>query len=186
MPKHKRTLKNLFEKIDANNFMVNKWAVPGVDANAIYFPLCRKPAPINHGGMEQVNQYVRVKTHKSISDAKFSSSHSSSASSVQFAKPAHIQVTQAEGLWDFKLAEQDWSFRSWDGIDRLFHRMFQSETSEKFVIGRTKVSYVVPHGLRPGVLEEISKDINASVGCITPLLDGTTTAQVKKQCDFLI
>ena len=64
--------------------------------------------------------------------------------------------------------------------------MFQSETFEKFAIGHTKMSYVVRHGLGPVVLEEISKDINASVGCITLLLDETTTAQVKKQCDFLI
>ena len=61
--------------------------------------------------------------------------------------------------------------------------MFQSETAEKFAIGCTKVSYVVRHGLGPAVLEEISNDINASVGCITLLLDETTTAQVKKQYD---
>ena len=47
-------------------------------------------------------------------------------------------------------------------------------------------SYVVCHGLGPAILEEISKDIDASVGCITQLLDETTTAQVKKQCDLLI
>ena len=64
--------------------------------------------------------------------------------------------------------------------------MFQSDTSEKFAIGRAKMSYVVRHGLGPAVLEEISKDINASVGCITLLIDETTTAQVKKRCDFLI
>ena len=64
--------------------------------------------------------------------------------------------------------------------------MFQSDTSGKFAIGRTKMSYVVRHGLGPAVLEEISKDINASVGCITLLIDETTTAQVKKRCDFLI
>ena len=64
--------------------------------------------------------------------------------------------------------------------------MFQSETSEKFAIGRTMMPYVVLHGLGPAVLEGISKDINASVGCITLLLDETTTAQLKKQYDFLI
>ena len=95
-------------------------------------------------------------------------------------------MTQAEGLWAFKLAEQDWSFRSCDGINQLFHRMFQSETSEKFTIGCTKMSYVVRNGLGPAVLEEISKGINASIRCITLLLDETTTAQVKKQSDLLI
>ena len=109
-----------------------------------------------------------------------------SALSVQLAKAVHIQVTQAEGLWAFKLAEQDWNFRSCDGIDQVFHCMFESETSEKCAIWRTKMSYVVRHGLGPAVLEEISKDIIASAGCITLLLDETATAQVKKQCDFSI
>ena len=54
--------------------MVNKSAVLGVDANAIYCTSCHKPVHINHGGMEQVNQPVRGKTHKSFSEAKFSSS----------------------------------------------------------------------------------------------------------------
>ena len=82
MPKHKTTSKNLFEKIDANNVMVNKWAVLGVDANTICFTLCCKPVPINHGGMEQVNQHVWGKTHKSISDPKFSSFQSQFFKSV--------------------------------------------------------------------------------------------------------
>ena len=63
-------------------------------------------------------------------------------------------MTQAEELWAFKLAEQDWSFRSCDVIDQLFHCMFQNETSEKFAVGYTKISYVVRHGLGPTVLEE--------------------------------
>ena len=64
----------LFEKTDANNVMVNKWAVLLVDANTIYCTSCGKPGPINHCRMEQVNQHVQGKTHKSFSDAKFSSS----------------------------------------------------------------------------------------------------------------
>ena len=62
--------------------------------------------PINHGGMEQVNQHVWGKTHKSFSNAKFFSSESrffKNVSSVQLAKPVHIQVTQAEGLWGFQI-----------------------------------------------------------------------------------
>ena len=58
--------------------------------------------------------------------------------------------------------------------------MFESETSEKFAFGDTKMSYVIRHGFAPVVLEEIAKDINRSVGCITLLLDETTTAKVKK------
>ena len=46
------------------------------------------------------------------------------------------------------------------------------------------MSYVFCHGQGPAVFKKISKDINTSVGWITLLLDETTTAQVKKQCDF--
>ena len=34
--KTQNNIKNFFEKIDANNVMVNKWAAFGVDANANY------------------------------------------------------------------------------------------------------------------------------------------------------
>ena len=110
MSKHKTTSKNLSDKIDANNAMVNKWTVLEVDANAIDFTLCCELVPINHSSQSQFFK---------------------SASSVKLAKPVHIQVTHRKGLWAFKLAEQDWSFRSCDGIDQLFHCMFQNDTSEK-------------------------------------------------------
>ena len=173
MSKRKTTSKNLLEKIDANNVMVKKWTVLGVNANAIDCTLCCKPVPRNHSSMEQVNQHVCDKMHKFFSDAKFSSSQSrflKSATSVKLAKPVHIQVTHRKGIWALKLAEQAWSFRSCDVIDRLFHCMFQNDTSEKFAMGLTRMSYVVHHDLGPTVLEEISKDINASVGCIALLL----------------
>ena len=95
-------------------------------------------------------------------------------------------MAQEQRLWAFKLTEQDWSYRSCDEIDRLFRSIFQSETSEKFPIGLTKMSYVVRHGLLHAVLEEISKEISASFGFIALLIDEKTIAQVKKQCDFLI
>ena len=126
--------------------MVNKWAVLGVDAKASDCTLCCKPVPINHS-LEQVNQHVWDKTHKFFSDAKFSSSQSrffKSASSVKLAKQVHIQVTHRKGLWAFKLAEQDWSFRSCDGIDPLFHCMFQNETSQKLPIGHTRMPCCLP------------------------------------------
>ena len=52
MSKRKTTSKNLLEKIDANNVMVKKWTVLGVNANAIDCTLCCKPVPRNHSSME--------------------------------------------------------------------------------------------------------------------------------------
>ena len=146
MSKHKTTSTNLLEKIDANNVMVNKWTVLGVGANAIIVNYVVN-LYLKISSLEQVNQHVWDKTHKFFSDAKFSSSQSrffKSASSVKLAKQVHIQVTHAKQLWAFKLAEQDWSFRSCDGIDPLFHCMFQNETSQKLPIGHTRMPCCLP------------------------------------------
>ena len=62
--------------------------------------------------------------------------------------------------------------------------MFPCEVSEKFSVGRTKMSYIVRHGLSEVLRNELVDDIKASIGTFTLLLDETTT-QVKKQCDFL-
>ena len=90
---------------------------------------------------------------------------------------------EAECLWAFKVAEQDWSFCSCDDVNSLFYRMFPYEVSEKFSVGRTKMSYIVRHGLSEVLRNELVDDIKASIGTFTLLLDETTT-QVKKQCDF--
>ena len=124
---------------------------------------------VNHS-LEQVNQHVWDKTQTFFSDAKFSSSQRrffKSASSAKLAKQVHIQVTQAKRLWAFKLAEQDWCFRSCDGIDRLFHCMFQKWDISK-----------IPYWAYKDVLCCLSwswscsfrGDINASAGCISLLL----------------
>ena len=94
MSKHKTTSNNLFEKINANNVMVNKWAVIGVDGNVIDCTVCRKPVPINHGGMDQVNQHVFGKTHRSFSDESFQVLSLDSLKVLQLAKPGRIMGFQ--------------------------------------------------------------------------------------------
>ena len=64
--------------------------------------------------------------------------------------------------------------------------MFLGEVSEKFSVAHTKMSYIVCHGLSEVLLAELVDDVNNSIGTLTLLLDETTTAQVKKQCDFLV
>ena len=71
-------------------------------------------------------------------------------------------------------------------LTHFFYRMFPYEVSEKFSVGRTKMSYIVRHGLSEVLRNELVDDIKASIGTFTLLLDQTTTSQVKKQCGFLI
>ena len=93
---------------------------------------------------------------------------------------------EAECLWAFKVAEQDWIFRSCDDFNSLLYRMFPCEVSEKFSVGHTKMPHIVRHGLSQVLLNEMVDDIKASIGTFTLLLDKATTSQVKKQCGFLI
>ena len=48
------------------------------------------------------------------------------------------------------------------------------------------MSYIVRHDLSEVLLTELVDDVNNPIGTITLLLDEATTAQVKKQCDFLV
>ena len=49
------------------------------------------------------------------------------------------------------------------------------------------MSYIiVRRGLNEVLVAELVDDVNNSIGTITLLLDETTTAQVNKQCDFLV
>ena len=66
------------------------------------------------------------------------------------------RVDETEGLWAFKLAEQNWSFGSSDDTGQLFQRMNLVEVAE---MGHTKMSYVCLHGLGEALLEETVADI---------------------------
>ena len=64
--------------------------------------------------------------------------------------------------------------------------MFSNDVSAKFGVSRTKMSYCVRNGIGPALLKDLAEDLNSSVGCYSLMLDETTTAQIKKQCDFLL
>ena len=139
--------------------------------------------------MSQVNQHVIGKKHNILSDQGFSKTQLkflNAASNVILGKPLDARVVEAEILYAFKLAEQDWYFRSCDGTGTLFENMHLGEVASKFGLGYSKMSYVCRHALGPAVLEEYVADISNSDGCYTLLLDETANAQVKKQCDFLV
>ena len=53
-------------------------------------------------------------------------------------------------------------------------------------MGRSKISYVVRHGLGHVVVKDLVDDINQSDSLFTLLLDETTTEQCVKQMDYLI
>ena len=145
---------------------------------------------VDHSGIVQVNQHAGSGSHSLKSKTRFSSDQpkfEKIGNNIKFcSKPLQTRYMEAECLWAFKVAEQDWIFRSCDDFNSLLYRMFPCEVSEKFSVGHTKMPHIVRHGLSQVLLNEMVDDIKASIGTFTLLLDKATTSQVKKQCDFLI
>ena len=176
------------EKLDCNGVTIKNWAKI-YDKSSVWCMLCNKTLAVDHSGIVQVNQHVGSGSHSLKSKTHFSSDQpkfEKIGNNVKFcSKTLQTRYMEAECLWTFKVAKQDWSFCSCDDMNSLFYHM-KCEVSEKFSVGHTKMSYIVRHGLSEVLLNELVDDIKASIGTFTLLLDETTTSQVKKQCDFLI
>ena len=98
------------------------------------------------------------------------------------------QICKAEALWALKTAKDDFSFRASDGFSQLLQRMCpDSEIAKGLKMSRTKVSYVIGHGLGPYFLQKTVDDIlNTPRTYFTLHFDETTTSQIKKQFDILV
>ena len=133
--------------------------------------LCNKTVAVNHSGMGQVNQHagsgshsLKSKTHFSPEQPKFEKI----GNNIRFSsKPLQTRYVEAECLWAFKVAKQDWSFRSCGDINSLFYCMFPCEVSKKFSVAHTKMSCIVQRGLSENLLNELVDDIKAYIGTFT-------------------
>ena len=95
------------------------------------------------------------------------------------------QVMKAETLQVLKVVSSNYSFASTTDDGERFRLMYpDSPTAAKYQQSRTKVNYVIKHGISPYVKDLYIKDL---IG--TPFVfkfDETTTLQVKKQYDGYI
>ena len=98
------------------------------------------------------------------------------------------QIMKAETLWALKTASENISFRVSDGVPELFQKMFPDSTIAKHMtMSRTKVSYMISHGLGPCFHQQTVEDIQRIPNTYYTLhFDGTTNAQSKKQMDILV
>ena len=190
MPDYKTQARGVLDKVGADGLQISKWANPLSDTQ-IWCNLCAKPVSVDHSGISQVNQHIKPgTTHYEKARQRFSTSQPKfepvGDGAIKYVKKTpELRKIEAEALWSFKIAEEDWSFTSSDDTNTLFKRMFGEEAVKSFSVGHTKLSYIVRHGISNALLQDLVSDINASVGTYTLMLDETTTAQVKKQCDFL-
>ena len=97
------------------------------------------------------------------------------------------KISSAEAVWMFKVAEQNYSLRSCDGVPKLFLTMFSdSNIAKGFTVSRQKASYIVFDGLGPFLGKRLCNDITSYEGTFTVIFDETTTVQNQKQMDVLI
>ena len=96
-------------------------------------------------------------------------------------------TTKVEIIWSAKTENDNYSFRSTDGIGDKFRVMFSNpETLETFSMSRTKLSYVIGHGIEPVFNGELFSDVRASQSSFGLQYDETTQCQVKKQMELHI
>ena len=92
--------------------------------------------------------------HSSNSSNSSSNSSNSSGQSVSFQSVIDSNsmrnARKAEVLWAIKVIVGHHSYRSCGDLSELFVKMFpDSNTAREFSMGRTKLSYVICHGLAP-------------------------------------
>ena len=94
---------------------------------SIWCMLCNKTVAVDHSGIGQVYQHATCGSHSLKSKPCFPSDQSKFeiGNNIKFcSKPLQTRYMEAECLWAFKVAKQDWSFHSCDNINSLFNLMF--------------------------------------------------------------
>ena len=91
----------------------------------------------------------------------------------------------AEGL--FAANHEVQSFNSVENVANLFRVMFpDSKIAEEFTLQRTKLTYLVTHGLAKHFKTSLIDDIKHFSSGFSVMFDETTTQQVKKHLDVYI
>ena len=87
---------------------------------------------------------------------------------------------------DVKVAKNDYSIASCEGLSDLFQKMFPGPVTEGFTLGRSKASYLISDSLGPILTKHLMKEISSTDSAFTLMYDETKTKQVRKQMDILV
>ena len=197
------------EKLDSDGVPVKRWLKQGVKPSSFICILCKTgDLSCANKGWQSVERHMDNKKHRyNIKLLKENNtftiqaevnhnplradSSSSNISTVTLITPQtkHIsfsdQVTRAEALWAINVAHHGYSYLSCNESGDLFKKMFpDSDIAAKFNMERTKLSYVISHGLGPffhrNLVEEV-KQCERFVLCF----DEQKNHQNNKQLDIL-
>ena len=141
-----------------------------------------------HEGSKQPSiKHFFMKTVKDADKGQSSLPDTSKADHREETMSLPDQICKAEALWALKTAKDDFSFRASDGFPQLLQRMCpDSEIAKGVKMSRTKVSYVIGHGLGPYFLQKTVDDILNTPRTYFTLHFDETTSQIKKQLDILV
>ena len=216
MPKHQTKFNDRWlDEADANGHKLRLWCSRGKTDTTAHCFVCKKTIQCGNAGLAQVLQHAE-KSHIHIKLAKiaysdgqskiafktiqnFPSIEPQNTSEVIVSEigpvPVHnvlltnrkVDTTKAEIIWATKTANDNYSFRSSDGVGDTFRAMFSNPgTLETFSMSRTKLSYAIGHGIGPVFKEELISDVRASQSPFSLQYDETTQCQVKKQMELHI
>ena len=95
---------------------------------------------------------------------------------------------RSEIVWALKVCQANYSFASCSDLKKVFAAMFpDSAIASNFGLSRSKVSYLISHGLGPYFTRQL---VNLIKSCpdtyFTLHFDETTTIQIKKQMNLLV
>ena len=193
-------LDSWLEKVDANNVKL-KLRVMKKDIQYAKCSLCSSDIKFDKQGFQAFIQHSKRVHHQNISSIRFDTRNAQKQATLlpttvnnkqtqqvrSISPTLQTQVTAAQGLWAFKVSEDDLSLRTCDDISTLFKWMFpDSNIANLLTMSRSKISYVVQDRLGPLLLSWLRDNISKSTGCYTLMFDETITEQNKKQVDLLI
>ena len=165
------------------------------DENSAHCILCKSNFSVGNRGHSQVVSHSSTIKHKKLEDESkqnallFGKKNKGGQSllCLSSAPPkkelAHEDlVIQAECLQVLHIIDANITFQSADGDSKRFAMQFpDSRIARDYHQARTKVAYVLQHGIAPVLQRKVEQEISGKPFSFK--FDETTTAQVKKQYD---
>ena len=155
------------EKVDANNVRLKLWAIKK-DIQYAKCSLRSSDIKFDKKGFQAFIQHSKRAHHQNISSIRFDTRNAQKQATLLPTTPVNnkqkqqvrsiaptlqTQVTAAEGLWAFKVSEDDLSLHTCEDISTLFKQMFpDSNIANLVTMSRSKMSYVLQDGLGPLLL----------------------------------
>ncbi|CAF3357733.1 unnamed protein product [Rotaria sp. Silwood2] len=196
------------EKVDSDGVPVKRWLKQGAQPSSFICTLCKtSDLYCGNKGWQSIERHMDNKKHRdnlkllkenntftiqteanhNPSEAASSSSNISTVTLASQTKHFSFsdQVTRAEALWAMNATRHGYSYLSCNESGDLFKKMFpDSDIAQKFNMERTKLSYVISHGLGPFFHRNLVEDIKQCERFVL-CFDEQKNYQNNKQLDIL-